>query len=332
MPTVHWKISPEDPVRRNAAGGREYTMREEQTEDAFQRQLASKVQYCERTIREFLPAEVGYAGEVVRAMNYSVLAGGKRLRPLILHETAVMYGAGEDLVRPFMAAIEMIHTYSLVHDDLPAMDNDEYRRGQKTTWAVYGEAMAILAGDGLLNYAYETAMRAFDAVQDEEERCRAAKALIILARNAGIHGMVGGQCADIQTDRDPDSVDEEMLHYIHRKKTACMIESAFQCGAVLAGAPKEDIGLLGQIALDVGLAFQIQDDILDVVGSKDELGKSTGKDEQEGKLTYVSVFGLEESKARVKELTEHARESFDDLSESSEFLEALVMHLMTRRK
>ena len=309
---------------------RDEGMRAEQGEEAFQRQLAAKVRYCEKVISGYLPAKIGYAGPVAEAMNYSILAGGKRLRPLILHETAAMYGAREELVCPFMAAIEMIHTYSLVHDDLPAMDNDEYRRGQKTTWSVYGEDMAILAGDGLLNDAYETALLAFDAAQDSGEVTSIIAAMKVLARNAGIHGMVGGQCADIRAELRPDAVDDGLLHYIHKKKTACMIESAFQCGAILAAAPEEDVQTLGRIAENVGLAFQIQDDILDVVGDREELGKSIGKDAQEGKVTYVSVHGLAAAQERVRELTESARAMFAELPESSEFLEQLAAHLMVR--
>ena len=167
------------------------------TEQEFQVELEKRVQNTEEVIRRYLPAEEGYARRVMEAMNYSVLAGGKRLRPLFLAETAAMYGARCELAEPFMAALEMIHTYSLVHDDLPAMDNDEYRRGRKTTWAEYGEGMAVIAGDGLLNYAYETALSAYDAAASEEEKDRVMEALRILARNAGIYGMVGGQCADI---------------------------------------------------------------------------------------------------------------------------------------
>ena len=302
------------------------------TEQDFQNELDSRVQQTEEVIRRFLPVEEGYARTVMEAMNYSVLAGGKRLRPLFLRETASMYGARQELAEPFMAALEMIHTYSLVHDDLPAMDNDEFRRGQKTTWAVYGDGMAVIAGDGLLNYAYETALTAYDAAANENEKDRVFEALRILARNAGIYGMVGGQCADILTDRDQASLTPELLQYIHKKKTACMIESGFQIGAVLAGAPKEDVAALGSIAEDIGLAFQIQDDILDVTGDQKELGKSIGKDALEGKATYVSMNGLEAAAGKVKELTEHALLAMDSLSQENEFLKTLVEHLMTRRK
>lgn len=302
------------------------------TEQDFQNELDSRVQQTEEVIRRFLPVEEGYARTVMEAMNYSVLAGGKRLRPLFLRETASMYGARQELAEPFMAALEMIHTYSLVHDDLPAMDNDEFRRGQKTTWAVYGDGMAVIAGDGLLNYAYETALTAYDAAANENEKDRVFEALRILARNAGIYGMVGGQCADILTDRDQASLTPELLQYIHKKKTACMIESGFQIGAVLAGAPREDVLALGSIAEDIGLAFQIQDDILDVTGDQKELGKSIGKDALEGKATYVSMNGLEAAAGKVKELTEHALLAMDGLSQENDFLKTLVEHLMTRRK
>ena len=302
------------------------------TDQEFQSELDSRVQQTEEVIRRFLPTEEGYARTVMEAMNYSVLAGGKRLRPLFLKETASMYGARQELAEPFMAALEMIHTYSLVHDDLPAMDNDEFRRGRKTTWAVYGDGMAVIAGDGLLNYAYETALTAYDAAATESEKDRVFEALRILAGNAGIYGMVGGQCADIMTDREQESLTPDLLHYIHKKKTACMIESGFQIGAVLAGAPKEDVEALGSIAEDIGLAFQIQDDILDVTGDQKELGKSIGKDALEGKATYVSMNGLEAAAGKVKELTEHALLAMDGLSQENDFLKTLVEHLMTRRK
>ncbi len=302
------------------------------TGQEFQTALKAKTEDTERVIESFLPAKEGGAKVVIEAMNYSMRVGGKRLRPLFLFETSAMYGGREELCRPFMAALEMIHTYSLVHDDLPSMDNDEYRRGQKTTWAVYGEGMAVIAGDGLLNLAFETALGAYDAAGNEEEKDRVTRALRLLARNAGVFGMVGGQWADIMTDLDSKSLTPELLHYIHKHKTACMIESGFQIGAILAGAPEADIAALGVIAEDIGLAFQIQDDILDVTGSKEELGKSIGKDALEGKATYVTMNGLEASAQRVRELTEHALAAMDGLSVQNPFLKALVEQLMTRTK
>ncbi len=302
------------------------------TASEFQEQLTQKVQQVEDVIRRYLPAQEGYADRVIEAMNYSVEAGGKRLRPLFIRETAAMYGARCELTEPFMAALEMIHTYSLVHDDLPAMDNDEYRRGRKTTWAVYGEDLAVIAGDGLLNYAFETALRAYDAAVNESEKDRVFAAMRILAKNAGIYGMVGGQCADIVTDQNSESLTPDLLRYIHEKKTACLIESGFQIGAVLAGAPREDVKALGAIASDIGRAFQIQDDILDVTGTQEELGKSIGKDAAEGKATYVSMYGMEAAEAMVRTLTEHAVQTMEGLSEENEFLKELVLQLMTRNK
>lgn len=331
---------------------------EELSEEEFQSLLETKVEIVEKVIRRYLPAQEGYAGKVIEAMNYSVLAGGKRLRPMMMAETGGMYGARTELLEPFMAALEMIHTYSLIHDDLPAMDNDQYRRGRKTTWAVYGEGMAVLAGDGLLNYAYETALRAYDAAADGAEKDCVFAAMNVLAKNAGIYGMVGGQCADIQTDigsgtgkkaasgadsdpegndpagqvREPVAVDEEMLEYIQRKKTACLIESALTIGAILGAAPEEDIRALDSIGVDIGLAFQIEDDILDVTGNQEEMGKTLGKDAEEGKATYVSMHGLDGAKAKVHELTNHALQQMDSLSMDDAFLRALIRHLMTRTK
>lgn len=298
----------------------------------FNEELTQKAQECETIIRRFLPAEEGYAAQVKRAMNYSILAGGKRLRPMFIMETARMYDGRPDLYEPFMAALEMIHTYSLIHDDLPAMDNDQYRRGRKTCWAVYGDGMAVLAGDGLLNLAFETALRAFDQVHDSRENQAVIRAMKVLAGNAGADGMVGGQCADLVADEHPEIQDEDLLHYIHTRKTACLMESGFQIGAIVALAPQKDIEKLGKIAEMTGIAFQIQDDILDVVGDQKELGKSIGKDAQEGKLTYVSMYGLDKAKETVRSMTEDALSLYDSLSRSNDYLRALIVSLIDRRK
>ncbi|MGN1022723.1 MAG: polyprenyl synthetase family protein [Lachnospiraceae bacterium] len=301
-------------------------------EKAFRQALQERTNYCEKVVKKWLPRPQGFESDVITAANYSVLAGGKRLRPLIMEETGRMYCGRADLREPFLAAIEMIHTYSLIHDDLPAMDNDTLRRGKKTTWAMFGEGMAVIAGDGLLNYAYETALRAFDLAEGDETQ-RVVRALRVLARNAGFFGMVGGQCADLLAEKRPaGEVKDDLLTYIHENKTAAMIRSAFQIGAILAGAPEDDVIALGSIADDVGLAFQIQDDILDVKGDAGTLGKSIGKDEAEGKATYVTLHGLDGAKTRVEELTGDALRRLDKLSETSEFLRALVEHLMTRTR
>ena len=306
--------------------------------DGFEQELEQKTAYCERVVKERIPEPEELEGSdacasvVVDAMHYSVMAGGKRLRPLFLYETCRMYGGRIELAEPFMAALEMIHNYSLVHDDLPAMDNDEYRRGRKTTWVAYGEGMAVLAGDALLNYAYETGLKAFDLCEDGEERTRVINALRILARNAGIYGMVGGQCADLEAENRPQETDARTLGYIHKHKTACMIESGFVIGAVLAGAPQEDVDKLGRIAENIGVAFQIKDDILDVIGNSEELGKPVGSDEEEGKVTYVTMYGLEKAAEDVRDLSEEALSLFDSLSVQNGFLRELIVKLISRTK
>lgn len=244
----------------------------------FDMERKEKAEKIEAVIGTYLPKEEGYQKKVEEAMNYSVLAGGKRLRPMLLEETYKMFGGEGRVVEPFMASIEMVHTYSLVHDDLPCMDNDEYRRGRKTTHVVYGEGMAVLAGDGLLNFAFETAIKAFRLARDEEEMKKIARALGIFAAKAGIYGMIGGQTADIEAENEESEATEEQLLFIHEHKTAALIQSAMMVGAVLAEASEEEVERIEKCAYNIGLAFQIQDDILDVTGSLETLGKETGSD------------------------------------------------------
>ena len=269
---------------------------------------------------------------IASAMRYNVLAGGKRLRPLLIARISDIYGGRRELAEPFMAALEMIHTYSLVHDDLPAMDNDDYRRGRKTTHIVYGEGMAVLTGDSLLNFAYETAAAAFDAAKTPQETAAVVRAFKILSKNAGIFGMVGGQCADLEAENREVPITDGQLEYIHSHKTACMIDSGFTIGAVLAGAPEEDIQRLHKIAYNIGVAFQIQDDILDVIGDSKELGKQVGSDEKDGKTTYVTLHGLEQASKDVRRLTDSALVEFDALSVQDDFLRSLIVQLVSRRK
>ena len=207
-------------------------------------------------------------------MNYSMEAGGKRLRPVFLGEMYHIFGGQEELAEPFMAAIEMIHTHSLIHDDLPAIDNDEYRRGKKTTHIVFGESAAILAGDALLNYAFETACSAFD--DEETDPVQAGRALQILARKAGIYGMIGGQVVDVK--ESGHAVSGGTLDFIYRLKTSALIESSMMIGAVLAGADNDQVSAMEKIGEKIGLAFQIQDDILDVTGNEEDLGKPVHSD------------------------------------------------------
>ncbi|MCD8378933.1 MAG: polyprenyl synthetase family protein, partial [Lachnospiraceae bacterium] len=213
---------------------------------SFNEELIKKSQNIEEIIRLYLPEEAGFQKAVLQAMNYSILAGGKRLRPMLMQEVFIHCGGeNEEILKPFMAALEMIHTYSLVHDDLPAMDNDEYRRGRKTTHVVYGEDMAILAGDGLLNYAFETALRAFD-VADKNEYCRIVRALQILAHKAGVYGMIGGQVCDVESENKQEEISSEKLLFIHEHKTAALIEAAMMIGGILAGVSDERISALEQ--------------------------------------------------------------------------------------
>lgn len=353
---------------------------------AFERELREKTAFAESILKKHLPREEGMQKKIIEAMNYSLTAGGKRLRPILMWETYRMCG-GEpgETIEHFMAAIEMIHTYSLVHDDLPAMDNDRYRRGRETTWYVYGDAMGILAGDGLLNYAFETAARALQGCAasravscegaDGEESARtsqdagglsaperlarmerAARALAVLSRKAGIYGMIGGQVVDVMEEkglanREPadadfpgdgsgalDSAEEGFqdagarLLFVHAHKTAALIEASMMVGAILAGASEEQVKDIERCAYNIGIAFQIQDDILDVVGDSEELGKPTGSDAQNRKQTYVTWKGLEQSSADVESLSREAAAILDGFPGGHDFLKQLILTLIHRRK
>ena len=300
----------------------------------FSEELKQKTERIEAVLNEYLPCEEGYQKTVLQAMNYSVTAGGKRLRPMLMEESAALFCDSEDIpaLSVFMAALEMIHNYSLVHDDLPAMDNDEYRRGRKTTHVVYGEGMAVLAGDGLLNYAFETAARAFDSAVTVEEYRRIASAVQILGRKAGIYGMIGGQCADLEAENTENIMTDNLLLFIHEHKTAALIQAAMTIGATLAGAAQEDIDRLEKCAYNIGLAFQIQDDILDVTSSVEVLGKPIGSDEKNHKLTYVALRGLEKSAKKVEELSGEAIDILTSFSRRNLFLEELVRQLIYREK
>ncbi len=282
----------------------------------------------EEIIKGYLPEENGYQKTIMEAMNYSMLAGGKRLRPMLMLETYRLFGGKSKVIEPFMAAMEMIHTYSLVHDDLPAMDNDEYRRGKKTTHAVYGEAMGILAGDGLLNFAFETATKAFDM---EPENANIGKALQILAKKAGIYGMIGGQVVDVESEGTTDMT-KDKLDFIYRLKTGALMESSMLIGAVLAGATKNEQQIVEQVAGEIGLAFQIQDDILDVTSTTEVLGKPVGSDEKNQKYTYVTFEGLEKAREDVASITDSAIAHMDSLVVKNEFLKELLLYLVAREK
>ena len=294
----------------------------------FKEELERRIREIENIIQAYLPREKGFQKTVIEAMNYSILAGGKRLRPLFMKETYDMMGGGGKEIEPFLAAMEMVHTYSLIHDDLPAMDNDEYRRGRKTTHVMYGEAMAILAGDGLLNLAFETAAKAF---QMGDDPARVGRALALFAGKAGIYGMIGGQTADIEAE-EKGGITEELLLFIHENKTAALIQSAMMTGAILAGASDRDVDRLEKIGYNSGVAFQIQDDILDVTGKTEILGKPVGSDEKNNKITYVTIKGLKQAQADQRALSEEAIALLGSFGRRNLFLEKLVEDLVTRNK
>lgn len=278
----------------------------------------------EELIFSTLPSIEGPQQKVIDAMHYSVKAGGKRLRPMMMQESFFLFGGTGREIEPFMAALEYIHTYSLIHDDLPAMDNDEYRRGQKTTHIVYGEDLAILAGDALLNYAFEVASRS--------DSPNAMNALRVLGKKAGIFGMVGGQCADVISENEDKNLKLDDILFIHENKTAALIEAALMIGAIMAGATDEQVALMEKVGSNIGLAFQVQDDILDATGTFEKLGKPIGSDEKNQKATYLSLKGLEASKQCVEQLSNEAVAILKSQANRNEFLEELILSLINRDK
>ena len=293
----------------------------------WKEELQQHTKEAEKIVQGYLPEETGHQKLLIEASNYSVLVGGKRLRPMIMLESFKAFGGTGNVVEPFMAALEMIHSGSLVHDDLPCMDNDEYRRGNLTTWKKYGYDMAVLAGDKLFIYAFETAAKAF-ALTDRADLV--GKAISILANKAGIYGMIGGQSVDVEyTDRP---VTKSQLEFIYELKTAALLEAAMMIGAVLAGADDNQVKAAEQIAHHVGMAFQIRDDILDVISTTEELGKPVKSDEKNNKVTYVSLMGIQAAAGKVKELSDHAVDLLNSLDRENEFLDLLVESLVSRRK
>ncbi len=293
----------------------------------FKEILAEKTAETEKILQKYLPREEGLTAELSAAINYSMRAPGKRLRPLMLLESYRMFGGQEQVAEPFAAALEMIHTHSLIHDDLPALDNDDYRRGKKATWAVYGEAMGVLSGDTLLNYAYEVALSAFDCKKNSQE---VILALQLLACKTGIFGMLGGQSVDVAMEGR--LMDEETLYFIYKKKTSALLEAALMLGPVLAGASSQKVRLMEQVGSYVGLAFQIRDDILDVTGTAKSIGKPVHSDEKNQKTTYVSLKGLPGAEREAARLSAEAYRLFDSLEEKNPFLGQLLMQLAERQK
>ncbi len=296
----------------------------------FDKMMAEKVEYVQDVIRSFLPKKENCPETLYDALVYSMEAGGKRLRPILMLETYRLFGGNKAVIEPFMAAIEMIHTSSLIHDDLPAIDNDELRRGRKTTHAVYGEAMGILSGDALLNYAYETALEAFRYNFDRDSLFMAMK---VLAAKTGIYGMLGGQSVDVENDKKGNlSPDLGMLEYIHKHKTSALIEAPMMIGAILAGAQKGEISCVEEIGGKIGLAFQIRDDILDVISTDDVLGKPVRSDAKNEKVTYADLLGLEAAEKKVNDITAEAIRLLQTLPGENQFLELLVENMANRNK
>lgn len=290
-------------------------------------QLLQYTREVEETVYSFLPEEAGPQKTIFEAMNYSVKAGGKRIRPLLMREVYRLFGGKGDAIEPMMAAIEMIHTSSLIHDDLPCMDNDEYRRGKKTTWAVYGYDMAVLAGDALLIYAVETASKAFDKTEDAK---RVGECIRILSERTGIYGMIGGQTVDVELSGKP--IDPQRLDFIYRLKTGALLEVSMMIGAILGGADDSQVEAVEKMASLVGQAFQIQDDILDLTGTTEVLGKPVLSDEKNEKTTYVSLYGMEKAREAVRDLSAQAKELLWSLPGDHDFLEYLMDMLITREK
>lgn len=308
----------------------------------FKDQLREKTQKANQIIEGFLPAEEGFPESLIRAMNYSMLAGGKRIRPILLMESYQLFGGCEREAEPFMAAMEMIHTHSLIHDDLPAIDNDEYRRGKKTTHALFGEALGVLSGDALLNYAYETVLNNISSWQPDAA-VRGLRALQILAAKTGVYGMLGGQSVDVLNEKNQGScLTEKELDYIYLNKTSALLEAPLMAGAVLAGATEEEVQMMEQLGRYAGLAFQIQDDILDQISTTEELGKPVHSDEKNEKVTYVTLRGIDGAAAQVQHLTEEAVQILDSLilkrkqdgkagEETGEFLRGLLLYMALRK-
>lgn len=299
----------------------------------FKEELEKRVLSVNDIITSYLPEAKGYQKIVLEAMNYSILAGGKRLRPMMMQEIYRAYGGEDERIHPFMAAIEMIHTYSLVHDDLPEMDNDALRRGMPTTHVKYGQAMAVLAGDALLNYSMEILMKEASLQEDVILQKRMVQAVSVLYRKSGIYGMIGGQTKDVEAEKQGENPALEEILFIDECKTAALIQASLMIGAILAGASQTDIERLEKIGYDLGVAFQIQDDILDITSTTDELGKPVGSDERNHKMTYVSYRGLEGAENDQRTMSEEAIRMLHELSTegSLEFLEELMRQLMSRK-
>ncbi|NDJ21853.1 polyprenyl synthetase family protein [Nostoc sp. B(2019)] len=286
--------------------------------------LKQRQKLCDTALDQAIP--IIYPEKIYEAMRYSLLAGGKRVRPILCLATCEMFGGTIEMAMPTACAVEMIHTMSLIHDDLPAMDNDDYRRGKLTNHKVYGDDVAILAGDGLLALAFE-----FVATQTPQsvDRARVLQVVARLGRALGAAGLVGGQVVDLESEGKSD-ISLETLNFIHRHKTAALLEACVVCGGILAGASSEDVQRLTRYAQNIGLAFQIIDDILDVTATQEQLGKTAGKDQRAKKVTYPSLWGLEESRSKAQELVKAACAELEPFKERAEPMVAIAHYITSR--
>ncbi|WP_419726817.1 polyprenyl synthetase family protein [Terrisporobacter petrolearius] len=291
----------------------------------FKDVLKEKINYIETLLNEYMPKEEGYQQTVIQAMNYSLKAGGKRLRPILTLESCKIVGGKEEDAIAFAVAIEMIHTYSLIHDDLPSLDNDELRRGKPTNHKVFGEAMATLAGDALLNYAFEVML---SSSIDKKDSNKYLKAINEVAKHAGIYGMIGGQVVDVESENK--IIDKDKLDFIHLNKTAAMIIGCMRAGAIIGGASEEELEKVTKYGKNIGLSFQIVDDILDITGDEAKLGKPIGSDIENHKSTYPSLLGLEKSRQIARQLIEEGKSSIDGLSSEIDFLNQLGDYIISR--
>lgn len=290
----------------------------------FKEYFKEQAEFFNSVLNEYIPLKQNPQSIVYDAMRYSLLAGGKRLRPILMSECCIMCGGNREMIVPFAAGMEMIHTYSLIHDDLPTMDNDSLRRGRPTNHIKYGEANAILAGDALLNKAFEVM-----SAENELPADVVIRAINTISVSSGTEGMIGGQIVDIETEGKDITLDE--LKYIHSLKTGAIIRSSCTVGAIIAEADNESVLAVDSFAVNLGIAFQIQDDILDVEGNTAELGKNTGSDVNNGKNTYVSICGIEKARTLMREYSEKAYSALDMFGERAEFLKWLTEYLIHRQ-
>ena len=289
----------------------------------FFKELEEKIIEVNKSLEKYIEEKDAPQATIYKAMNYSINAGGKRIRPVIMLSAAELMCGNHDGVMPFACALEMIHTYSLIHDDLPCMDNDDLRRGKPTNHIVYGEAIAVLAGDALLNKAFETILK-----NSQMSPNMTIAAMSEIANASGTEGMIGGQVIDIESENK--QIDAVTLMTLHLNKTAALIMVAAKVGALLGGGSREDLLLMEEFSRYLGIAFQIKDDILDVEGNEEALGKKTGADEENKKSTFVSIYGLEQSKNILADYTQKAIETLSPYGEKAAFLIELANFLLGR--